>query len=253
MRKNTTLTALAAVALLLAAACAGQKKPGAGVDARKHTGMYVGVLPAADGPGILTHLTLLPDSTVALTSLYYDSDNTSPTVRGNWTLEDSTFKVVIGPLETYYYKVSSDSTLLLVSEAGEIPAGGVENYTLSRAYQPVTAAGLSGTFEADADGRSGTCRMVLSPGMSDDQMHVLFVVNENGQEYKLETEGTVVNEQVEVDLSGVNPLLSSTMVIRLTPDEGIMNVMASRAESNGDLARLVPANRSLSGNYRKVR
>ena len=77
-----------------------------------YEGTYKGVFPAADCPGIETTLTLNPDKTFTLHSVYIDRDS-SFDEKGTYTLEGNILTLKEEGGEISYYKVEENKVRLL--------------------------------------------------------------------------------------------------------------------------------------------
>ena len=119
MKKSVMMMAIAAMALTVA--CTGKKTPDnvdsqdstslvdssaaiAPIDLTTIAGTYEGTLPAADGPGIKTIVTLNADSTYQITQDYMG--------RKKDVLDAATF-----------YKVKDDNNIVLTDSLGNEPEG----------------------------------------------------------------------------------------------------------------------------------
>ena len=87
-----------------------------------YEGTYKGVFPAADCPGIETTLTLNPDKTFTLHSVYIDRDSSFD--------EKGTLKEEGG--EISYYKVEENKVRLLNDDKQEITGALAEHYILNK-------------------------------------------------------------------------------------------------------------------------
>lgn len=141
MKKSMMMMAIAAMALTVA--CKG-KKTTENVDNRDSTslvdssaaispvdlttiaGTYEGTLPAADGPGIKTVITLKADSTYQITQDYIDRKKDVLDAAGG------VFKVLEGKVlmlvrpssgEHTFYKVKDDNNIVLTDSLGNEPEG----------------------------------------------------------------------------------------------------------------------------------
>lgn len=84
-----------------------------------YEGTYKGVFPAADCPGIETTLTLNPDKTFTLHSVYIDRDS-SFDEKGTYTLEGNILTLKEEGGEISYYKVEENKVRLLNDDKQEI-------------------------------------------------------------------------------------------------------------------------------------
>ena len=96
-----------------------------------YEGTYKGVFPAADCPGIETTLTLNPDKTFTLHSVYIDRDS-SFDEKGTYTLEGNILTLKEEGGEISYYKVEENKVRLLNDDKQEITGALAEHYILSK-------------------------------------------------------------------------------------------------------------------------
>ncbi len=129
MKRGRYYAAVWAIAIAMMAACSGKRS----VDTEVYYGTYVGVLPCADCPGILTHVSINGDSTASVSRLYYGSDSTVETKRGRWTYADGIFTVKV-PWEELYYKAETDTTIMMVDRSGEVPPAMQDIYRLHKTF-----------------------------------------------------------------------------------------------------------------------
>ena len=95
-----------------------------------YEGTYKGVFPAADCPGIETTLTLNPDKTFTLHSVYIDRDS-SFDEKGTYTLEGNILTLKEEGGEISYYKVEENKVRLLNDDKQEITGALAEHYILN--------------------------------------------------------------------------------------------------------------------------
>lgn len=137
----------ALLGVLLLSACATEKKhetkphhQPANVSADMHNavnsldyyGVYEGTLPAADGPGIATRLTLNKDNTFTLLSTYLG--------KKGGTFEDTGLFFVQGNLlvlemqdATGYYQIKEGRLVMLTQDKQEVTGPLAESYVLKQA------------------------------------------------------------------------------------------------------------------------
>ena len=148
MKKKLVLTA-AVIAALSVVSCNGKKtnSQGANQDSLSYAendslnsndvildsiaGTYEGTLPAADCPGIETTLTLNPDKTLTLHSVYIDRDS-SFDEKGTYTLEGNILTLKEEGGEISYYKVEENKVRLLNDDKQEITGALAEHYILNK-------------------------------------------------------------------------------------------------------------------------
>ena len=96
-----------------------------------YEGTYNGVLPAADCPGIETTLTLNPDKTFNLHSVYIDK-NASFDEKGTYTVKESLLTLKEKSGEESYYKVEENRLRQLDMDKKEIKGELAEQYVLKK-------------------------------------------------------------------------------------------------------------------------
>lgn len=96
-----------------------------------YEGTYKGVLPAADCPGIETTLTLTPDKTFTLHSVYIDRDS-SFDEKGTYTLKGNLLTLKEEDGQESYYKVEENKVRLLNADKQEITGALAEHFILSK-------------------------------------------------------------------------------------------------------------------------
>lgn len=98
-------------------------------------GTYYGTLPAADCEGIKTELTISADSTYTLTTEYLGTGQEAFLESGLYNLINENLIELVTPSsgEKTYYKIKSDSTIMLTNSDGEDPDSILMNaYTLHK-------------------------------------------------------------------------------------------------------------------------
>ena len=96
-----------------------------------YEGTYKGVFPAADCPGIETTLTLNPDKTFSLHSVYIDRDS-SFDEKGTYTLKDNLLTLNEEGGELSYYKVEENHLRKLTMDKQEITGELADHYVLNK-------------------------------------------------------------------------------------------------------------------------
>ena len=100
-------------------------------NALDYEGTYKGVLPAADCPGIETTLTLNPDKTFALHSVYIDK-NSSFDEKGTYTVEEDLLTLQEEGGELSYYSIEEKRLRKLDMEKQKITGELAEHYVLEK-------------------------------------------------------------------------------------------------------------------------
>lgn len=94
-------------------------------------GVYEGLLPAADGPGIQTTLTLNPDGSFTLKSEYVDRDFTA-TDKGKFAEDGGLLTLTDRDGEKTYYQIQAGSVRRLDADKRPITGPLADYYVLTR-------------------------------------------------------------------------------------------------------------------------
>lgn len=94
-------------------------------------GIYEGILPAADCPGIQNTLTLNKDNTFTLHGEYLER-NTSYDDKGTYTLDGNILTLKTDKGETSYYKVGEGQVRMLGADKQEVTGPLAEHYILKQ-------------------------------------------------------------------------------------------------------------------------
>ena len=130
---------VAMVFLLLAVLCAcGSNKTGKAVDLAHNSrnslnwaGLYTGMIPAADGPGINVQITLSEDGSYKISYQYIDRSNERFEQTGSFTWNDAGSVIILDTTEfPPYYQVGENWLMQLDMEGKEITGLLAENYRL---------------------------------------------------------------------------------------------------------------------------
>ncbi len=141
MKKSVMMMAIAAMALTVA--CTGEKTPDnvdnqdstslvdssaatAPIDLTTIAGTYEGTLPAADGPGIKTIVTLNADSTYQITQDYLGrKKDVLDAASGVFKVLEGKVLMLVRPSsgEHTFYKVKDDNNIVLTDSLGNEPEG----------------------------------------------------------------------------------------------------------------------------------
>ena len=141
MKKSVMMMAIAAMALTVA--CTGKKPPDnvdnqdstslvdssaaiAPIDLTTIAGTYEGTLPAADGPGIKTIVTLNADSTYQITQDYLGrKKDVLDAASGVFKVLEGKVLMLVRPSsgEHTFYKVKDDNNIVLTDSLGNEPEG----------------------------------------------------------------------------------------------------------------------------------
>ena len=101
-----------------------------------YEGIYKGVLPAADCPGIETTLTLNPDKSFTLHSVYMEK-NTSFVATGTYTVEKDLLTLKETSKEWSYYKVEENRLRKLDKDKKEITGELANHYVLKKSVRDI--------------------------------------------------------------------------------------------------------------------
>ena len=132
---------LVLVALLLAVLCAcGSNKAGKAVDSAHNSknslnwaGLYTGMIPAADGPGINVRITLHENGAYEISYQYIDRGDERFEHAGTFTWNDSGSVIILDSTEfPPYYKVGENILIQLDMEGKDITGPLAENYRLQK-------------------------------------------------------------------------------------------------------------------------
>ncbi len=241
--------AMAAVLGLALAACTtgdnGRHAPSACM------GMYSATLPCADCPGIVTHVSIEPDHTAAVTRLYLDSDNTSETNYGRWTYQDGRFTVTtvsddpVPDTEILAFITLPENRIALADDDNGIR----ENYIFDKA-KPMTVADFTGTYrQGDTDKGAYGQNLVIAPAANGNVSVSITQTGGKGKGCDFRGEGRIVNDQIEVKLKTQHPGLDAVMVIRPLPEGNGLNVFSSKFDQRYDLMYFCGGGGTLAGDY----
>lgn len=100
-------------------------------DLKAYYGVYEGILPGADNPGIKTTLTLNKDNTYSLRSEYIDRRDGVFTDKGVYRVEGDKVIIFVGA-EKRYYTVQDDKVIMLDSEGNPITGVLAAKYELKK-------------------------------------------------------------------------------------------------------------------------
>lgn len=216
--------------------------------------LFQGTLPCADCPGIETKVTFNPDSTVAITRMYLDSDGTSETEYGTWTYQDSLFTVEtrsndsVPTKETVYFKILPESEIALVGEDKVVKSP----YILLK-KQPMVAKSFEGTYTLGGEEKGSYQQTLTIKDAGNSLLNVnITQTGGKGDGCEFSGQGKIVNNQIEINLKDINPDLNATMVIRPLDDESGVNVFTSRFDDRYDLMNFCGGGGSLAGDYIKA-
>jgi heat shock protein HslJ len=110
-------------------------------------GVYEGVLPCADCPGIQTRLTLSHDETYELSSLYLDRDKTPRVVRGRFSWQSNGNAITLDAQRGGQQFAVGEGRVALL-EAGAAPAWPQPAQRVLKLVAPMAGAGVQRTLES---------------------------------------------------------------------------------------------------------
>ena len=106
-----------------------------GFDVKAFAGTYGGTLPCADCPGIDTSIAFTPEGGYTMSEVYQDSEGSSFTGNGTWTVREDGKSVLLDPEDKderdRAFEVVSSSELRLLDASGK-PADSGLGYSLRR-------------------------------------------------------------------------------------------------------------------------
>ena len=215
------------------------------------TGMYVGELPCADCFGILTHATFFNDHRVAITSLYYDSDETSETEWGSWAIEKNILKASMPDNIVNHYIQLTDEIIMMTDDKGKPSEMLAEHYQLKKMV-PLKAENFAGQYHQTTSSDPDAYRQTLTiTPISSGSVTVSVNATGAGKGCEFTGNGNIINDQIEVDLHKVNSDMNSTMVIRPTDGDNALYLFTSRFDDRYDLMYFCGGGGSLMGDYIK--
>jgi len=106
-----------------------------GFDVKAFAGTYGGTLPCADCPGIDTSIAFTPEGGYTMSEVYQDSDASSFTAKGTWTVEEDGKTLLLDPEDKHeldrWYEVLSATELRALDKDGK-PIDSKLDYSLRR-------------------------------------------------------------------------------------------------------------------------
>lgn len=246
MRKETIITFWYILALVGIFSCSN-KKQNMEILQKVKPGMFVGKLLCADCPGIETSVTINPDSTIVMTSLYLDSNGASFIQYGKWSIKDS---LIVGTFdsEKLYYLPQSDTVIALVDKNGKESVSMPGKYQLKRVPQ-LTSDYFQGEYIQSGLENEGYKQFLVIEKTSDDQVLIKITFSGQKKGCTFTGNGEIINNQIIVDLNKVNPDLKSTMIIHST-GTGTLNI--STSDNYKDSIPFCADDGNLAGNYQKI-
>ena len=106
-----------------------------GFDAKAFAGTYGGTLPCADCPGIDTSIAFAPEGGFTMSEVYQDSDSSSFTLKGTWTVKEDGKTLLLDPEDKQerdrWFEVVSGNELRALDTEGK-PIDSKLDYSLRR-------------------------------------------------------------------------------------------------------------------------
>lgn len=212
------------------------------------SGMFTGVLPCADCPGIATYITFGNGHTVAVTSLYQDREKVAGTLQGTWEMKDN-LVVVSLPNDSLYYRIQSDSTLMMVNSKGEQSGSLADKYILTK-QKPLDDSYFAGDYLLEGDTVGYTQKLTIK-ALSDKTVNIDINFSGSSKGCTFSGNGKIINDQIEVNLHEVNTEFNSVMIIRPISKDHLF-VSTARFDDRYDLNYFCGGGGSLAGEYIKV-
>jgi len=250
------LTSLVFVALLSLTACkktANMAKETSVADSTQVTrtvsGMYEGVLPCADCPGIETTVAFNEDATVSKTILYQDRDKTSETEKGNWKLNGPYVEVTFADNQKEFYLIKTDSTIAVLDQDKKEVQSDLASYYILSKEKPLEPKTLNGNYIQGEVGKGYYQTLSLTNTANNEfDVAVTFkAATKKGCEFK--GKGVLVNNRIEVNLKDSNPDLKAIMTISF--DGKTATVSTSKFNERYDLMYFCGGGGTLGGDYNR--
>lgn len=237
--------------VLTVAACTEKKTQTKKNDVKMVSGMFVGELPCADCPGILTHVTFDKDGKVAITSLYEDRGDYSETEWGTWKFDDGLIRVAL-PSDSAFYLVKSDSLIARVDNKGkEVDSALRKNYLLTK-QKEMDARSFEGDYWWGGESGKGYQQKLEIKRKGDWEAEVIISFSGARKGCTFTGKGKVINDQIEIPLHESTPEFNAVMVVRFIKDN-VISISTSREADRGNLAYYCGGGGSLAGEYERVK
>lgn len=211
-------------------------------------GLYSGVLPCADCPGISTYITFFENQDVVLTSRYEDRGNSLFTEKGIWKVNDGLLTVIIDGEDPYYYAQLSDTEIVLTDSLGEVAENLAEQSKLTK-IAILTARDFNGIYsQGDLENPDAYIQTLEITPVSDGEVIVEFSSQGAGKGCSFKAEGTIVNNHIEVQMNEHHNKMTSVMVIDFKSDR-VVNVYTTKEVDRFDLMYFCGGGGTLAGEY----
>lgn len=204
-------------------------------------GQYAGEIYSDNEMGGYLVLSFNGDDSCALTSHFYDSDDTFSTQKGKWSQNNQKLTLTF---DTCIIKANIVDTNKL-----EITAFGSKGI-LEREV-PLTKSAFIGKYILSGmDGEGGFEQFLTIADGGQDYLLISFSSTDNKGEILFKHKGKIVNNQIDIPLKELNKQMTSTMIIRIEADNEI-NVSTSDFDQRYDLQYFCKGGGSLAGVYIK--
>lgn len=235
---------------LTVVACTEKKTETKKTDVKMVSGMFVGELPCADCPGILTHVTFDKDGKVAITSLYEDRGDYSQTEWGTWKFNDGLIRVAL-PSDSAFYLVKSDSLIACVNNQGkEVDSALRKNYLLTK-QKEMDVRSFEGDYWWRGDSIKGYKQKLQIKRKGEEEAEVIISFSGAKKGCTFTGKGKVINDQIEIPLHESTLEFKSVMVVRFIKDN-VISISTSREADRENLAYYCGGGGSLAGEYERA-
>lgn len=235
---------------MIGVACTEKKTETKKNDVKMVSGMFVGELPCADCPGILTHVTFDKDGKVAITSLYEDRGNYSETEWGTWKFDDGLIRVAL-PSDSAFYLVKSDSLIAQVDKQGkEVNSALRKNYLLAK-QKEMDAKAFEGEYWLGGESGKGYKQKLEIKKKGDWEAEVIISFTGATKGCTFTGRGKVINDQIDIPLHESDAQFNSVMIVRFVKDD-VIGISTAREADLKNLAYFCGGGASLAGEYERA-
>jgi heat shock protein HslJ/uncharacterized membrane protein len=182
------------------------------------TGVYHGILPCADCPGIQYQLNLKKDRTYHESSFYLDRDMTAIVDSGNYHITTDSVLILDNKSPGFnQFKILPDSDLLLLDiGGGNIESGFSDQYILSNNFETVRSAIYQNTSDVRFKFKA----------MGNEPFWTLDIDSHAGMHFK-----SLTSQQIELNTpvpDPINPQDIPGIAYRADTEEGMLHVLIVR-------------------------
>lgn len=234
---------------VFAVACTEKKETNKEV-VKMVSGMFAGVLPCADCPGISTHVTFDKDGKVAVTSLYEDRGNYSETEWGTWKFSDGLIRVAL-PSDSLFYLVKSDTLIAMVNNQGKEVDSALRKHYLLTKQKEMDARSFEGDYWWGGENGKGYKQKLEIKRTGDTEVDVIISFSGALKGCTFTGKGKIINDQIEIPLHEAEANIHSTMVLRFVKDD-VINISTTREADRDNLAYFCGGGASLAGDYERA-